>query len=283
MRNLKLEVDNIDNRLSELDVDRARSNREEYLAKSNILREELVKLNSEYSSKSGEIKQLKDQIKSIQNELSSDYKAIDEKYHEEWIKLQTNLLISNDIQTYSKALDNAIMKYHTMKMEDINRTLKEMWSQTYKGTDIDTIAIKSDVNVQVKGNRSYNYRVVMFKASAELDMRGRCSAGQKVLSSILIRLALAECFGVNCGMIALDEPTTNLDDDNAESLANALNQIVNIRKSQRNFQLIVITHDEKFLSHINGDQFADHFYRVQRDENQRSTIYSLPISRIRED
>ena len=52
-----------------------------------------------------------------------------------------------------------------------------------------------------------------------LDMRGRCSAGQKVLASIIIRLALAETFCINCGLLALDEPTTNLDKDNIEGLA----------------------------------------------------------------
>jgi len=30
------------------------------------------------------------------------------------------------------------------------------------------------------GARSYNYRVVMMAGGVELDMRGRCSAGQKV-------------------------------------------------------------------------------------------------------
>lgn len=73
-----------------------------------------------------------------------------------------------------------------------------------------------------RGNRSYNYRVVMIKNNAELDMRGRCSAGQKVLASIIIRLALAETFCLNCGILALDEPTTNLDIANMESLAESL-------------------------------------------------------------
>lgn len=135
--------------------------------------------------------------------------------------------------------------------------------------------------------RSYNYRVVMHTGGAELDMRGRCSAGQKVggrglvgcccilgtagwtagmlcppgllsaytchcrcavlptcspvhvqqplpplllhdaanalvlpfacalpsqvLACLIIRLALAETFCLNCGILALDEPTTNLD------------------------------------------------------------------------
>ena len=43
-----------------------------------------------------------------------------------------------------------------------------------------------------------------------LPMRGRASAGQRVLASLIIRLALAQCF-TGCGILALDEPTTNLD------------------------------------------------------------------------
>lgn len=73
-------------------------------------------------------------------------------------------------------------------------------------TDIDGIRIVSDHDEQSSGARkSYNYRVVMVKNNVELDMRGRCSAGQKVLASIVIRLALAESFGQGCGVLALDE------------------------------------------------------------------------------
>jgi DNA repair protein RAD50 len=62
----------------------------------------------------------------------------------------------------------------------------------------------------------------MLKDQVELDMRGRSSAGQRVLACLVIRLALAESFGLNCGMLALDEPTTNLDKENIESLAESL-------------------------------------------------------------
>ena len=44
----------------------------------------------------------------------------------------------------------------------------------------------------------------MIKNNTEMEMRGRCSAGQKVLASLIIRLALAETFSANCGIIALD-------------------------------------------------------------------------------
>ena len=66
----------------------------------------------------------------------------------------------------------------------------------------------------------------MVKGDTALDMRGRCSAGQKVLASIIIRLALAETFCLNCGLLALDEPTTNLDQNNIEGLAHALADII---------------------------------------------------------
>lgn len=69
-------------------------------------------------------------------------------------------------------------------------------------------------------------QVVMQKDNTEMDMRGRCSAGQKVLASIIIRLALAESFGTNCGILALDEPTTNLDQANIQALSSALAECV---------------------------------------------------------
>lgn len=122
----------------------------------------------------------------------------------------------------------------------------------------------------------------MIKNGTELDMRGRCSAGQRVLASIIIRIALAECFCLNFGMIALDEPTTNLDDENIESLARALHSIIRERAVQRNFQLIIITHDEKFLRCMNAVDFTDHYYKVIRDERLNSTINKVSIATVTE-
>lgn len=49
--------------------------------------------------------------------------------------------------------------------------------------DIECIEIRSDADETVSAavkRRTYNYRVVMIKGDTALDMRGRCSAGQKV-------------------------------------------------------------------------------------------------------
>merc|ERR1712205_296091 len=96
------------------------------------------------------------------------------------------------------------------------------------------------------------------------DMRGRCSAGQRVLASLIIRLALAE-------------PTTNLDEPNAHALAEALTRLMESRRGQENFQLVVITHDEKFARSIGLREHAEKYWRVAKDRNQKSTIHKQDI------
>ncbi len=43
-----------------------------------------------------------------------------------------------------------------------------------------------------------------------------------MLASLIIRLALAETFCISSGILALDEPTTNLDQENVDGLARSL-------------------------------------------------------------
>lgn len=79
----------------------------------------------------------------------------------------------------------------------------------------------------------------------------------QVLACLIIRLALAETFCLNCGILALDEPTTNLDAENSASLAEALRNIMMTRREQENFQLVIITHDERCVPVLRqGGEFS---------------------------
>ena len=243
------------------------------------LEKEHQELRAQVASKVERMKVKDDQIVQLCQDWDTDFKDAAPKYRKAHIQVETTRAAVEDLRRYGDALDKAIMRYHTLKMEEINRIVEELWKRTYQGTDVDTILIRSD-NETEKGNRSYNYRVCMVKQDAEMDMRGRCSAGQKVLASIIIRLALAECFGVNCGLIALDEPTTNLDRENIKSLAESLHHIIRQRQQQKNFQLIVITHDEDFLRAIQPVAFCDHYWRVSRNEQQKSIIERQNIAAV---
>ncbi|CAN6627038.1 DNA repair protein Rad50p [Trichomonascus vanleenenianus] len=276
LRLLRAELKKAEDEIQQLQVKNAEQEKLTYERETKRLQDRYTQLTSDHSGKMGEMRQMDDQLKVLNDELQSEFLNIHQDYRKAVLKLAATSHANEDLATYSKALDSAIMKYHAMKMEEINRIVDELWKRTYTGTDIDTIMIRSD-NENAKGNRAYNYRVVMVKQDIELDMRGRCSAGQKVLASIIIRLALAECFGVNCGLIALDEPTTNLDADNIRQLAKSLDAIISMRQKQKNFQLIVITHDEHFLQAMNAAQYTDHFYKVSRNTNLLSEIKTIPI------
>lgn len=49
-------------------------------------------------------------------------------------------------------------------------------------------------------------------------------------------------------------------------ILSCINRIMEDRKGQENFQLIVITHDERFAQLIGQRQHAEKYYRVTKDE-----------------
>ncbi|OEH78553.1 DNA repair protein [Cyclospora cayetanensis] len=255
----------------------------------NLLRKRTTETGQALAELRGAIAAREERRQQLRQDLNSaTYKRIDARYLEALADCEAERLAVQDIDKYHKALDRALMSYHSAKMETINMALKELWQTVYSGADIDTIASASSCTAPVvrsavatgeettqqsalmnvggvaAGERSYNYRVVMRSPNGkEIDMRGRCSAGQKVLASLVIRLALAECFCASCQLLALDEPTTNLDMYNCESLAKALARLVKARQGSRSFQLLLITHDESFVYKLGREGLCDTYLKVR--------------------
>lgn len=203
-----------------------------------------------------------------------NYRFARKNYMDKCIELTIQNEAVSDLKKYCKVLDAAMMKYHKERMATVNKIIKKLWKAIYIGNDTSSIEIRTnDTAGTASGRRSYNYKLVQIKNGREMDMRGRCSAGQKVLASIIIRLALAETFCKDCGVLALDEPTTNLDEENMNSLADALNMIIKMRsRYQKNFQLIVISHDEKFLVKLAQLNNSVGYHELYRKENGLSSI-----------
>jgi DNA repair protein RAD50 len=277
-RKAKRALETLEVEIEQLEAHGAERDKEHWELEASHWNNQYHDLDIQKTSVERDMKNKDDQLQELMEEYSTIYAKAADQYREAHIKVETNKAAIEDLGRYAGALDKAIMKYHTLKMEEINRIVAELWRNAYQGTDVDTIRIASDSDG--KGNRTYNYRVVMVKQDTEMDMRGRCSAGQKVLACIVIRLALAECFGTNCGLIALDEPTTNLDQQNIKGLAESLSQIIQIRRKQANFQLLVITHDEAFLREMNCADYTDVYWRVGRDGKQESYIERQNIAEV---
>ncbi|THD20542.1 DNA repair protein RAD50 [Fasciola hepatica] len=224
---------------------------QDLIKETKRLEVEEEKIQAQKNVINSQICQLSAKLQYLDRDLTEKYATADKEYLDMLYQLKTTELGCSDLDRYYRALDRAILDYHESKMADLNKIIRELWRKTYRGNDIDYIEICSEAEAAGSGTavsnagrarRTYNYRVVMVKTigssavvpnvgsrskrpdyfEARLDMRGRCSAGQKVLASLIIRLALAEVFCLHCGVLALDEPTTNLDRDNICSLAEAL-------------------------------------------------------------
>ena len=90
------------------------------------------------------------------------YSGAEAKHCEKLIEIKTTEMANNDLDKYYKALDQAIMRYHGLKLKEINKIIKEYWVKTYKGNDIDTIEViaeDEEGSGASKARRSYNYRV----------------------------------------------------------------------------------------------------------------------------
>ena len=230
------------------------------------------KIREEIGSVIGRMHAAQQEVRRLETELQlAKYQTVEKDFKKAMVDLVTQELLVDDLNKYYKILDQAVSKFHIRRMEQINQLIGHYWRTTYQGTDIKAIKIVCDGDEERSADkrRSFNYRVVMVKNNSEMDMRGRCSAGQKVLASLVIRIALAQVFCVNCSILTLDEPTTNLDKANVEALAKAICSIVEDQKGK--IQIVIITHDAEFLKYLN-EEFSEFYYEVCKGENGFSRI-----------
>lgn len=93
-----------------------------------------------------------------------------------------------------------------------------------------------------------------------------------MLASLIIRLALSRELANGCNIIALDEPTTNMDDEKVNCFAQQLKKLIEREYYRSNFHLIIITHSEKFINEIN-DNFK-HYYKVELESDGKKHSFS---------
>ncbi|KAL5286254.1 RAD50 family protein [Megaselia abdita] len=257
--------DDLKKNMGDMDIARVQSQRKDLVNRR-------TELESSKGSINGQIGEVQRQIKEFEEEISQPkFKNAEKDYRKSFYDVEITKKVIHDLGQYRLVLDNALIEFHKRKMDDINKLIKTFWRTIYRGNDIDYIKIRTDADSTSSADkrRSFNYHVIQSKQGHEIEMRGRCSAGQRVLACLIIRMALAETFSVNCGVMTLDEPTTNLDKANILSLCDALNELILKRRSQHNFMLVVITHDEDFIQTLGK---VPVYYRVLRNHEGKSEI-----------
>ena len=205
--------DDIKSLQSELDAMGVDKAREKFREAQAVTRSHQVTIERH----NGRMQGLVEQKRNLKRKLAEpEYKGVDERYRMKMIEHETTNIVVTDLDKYYDALDKALLRYHGMKIGDINKIIRELWALTYKGegmllfdctltsgqrflrsaecmcnqpliiylylhslsfiVDITNIEIQSGQDTASRANRSYNYRIVMSKGNTQMDMRGRCSA-----------------------------------------------------------------------------------------------------------
>ncbi|KAG6456966.1 hypothetical protein O3G_MSEX010045 [Manduca sexta] len=195
LRNAQTDIENCEKEDAEINEKLNGLNRDELTEKESLISQQ-TKIFREKAQTEGMLSELKERLKINKAELKKTMnKDIEKKFREKIYELHVTKAIDKDIRDYAVALEKCLMEFHREKMENINLIIRELWRKIYRGNDIDHIEIKTEGSVSTESDRrKYDYRVVQSKNGVEIDMRGRCSAGQKVLACLIIRLALAETF-----------------------------------------------------------------------------------------
>ncbi|OAF66371.1 hypothetical protein A3Q56_05909 [Intoshia linei] len=149
----------------------------------NEITEKLKKLKDKEDQLNSKNSKLKSEMELIEKNINLyQYKNANKLYRDKQIDIYTTEVLVREISTYMKALDLSIMQDHGLKILKINRIIDEYWRSTYRGSDIETIEIKfRDEGEKMTGKlkRTFTYSIIMVKSGVKVDMRGRCSTGQK--------------------------------------------------------------------------------------------------------
>ena len=89
------------------------------------------------------------------------------------------------------------------------------------------------------------------KKGVQVDA-SRLSGGEKIIASVAFRLAMADTFARNMGLLVLDEPSAYLDEANIVHLQNLLLRLREISQAKGR-QILIVTHDASlkgFLDHV---------------------------------
>lgn len=174
------------------------------------------------------------EISSLEGEVKGVRKQIDAK-KEELRRLKAKLKRTRKVRQMAKIVEAAREVLHRDRLP---RRVAQMNLSRMEGDINDHLKFFGDP-YWVEANEELSF--VVHKAGEPPQNAGRLSTGQRVILALAFWPAVASLWSAELGMLALDEPTANLDGENRKFLRDALGAMAAKVRGHR--QLIMVTHD----------------------------------------
>jgi DNA repair protein RAD50 len=229
--NIKLEIDEITKNIVKISTEI--SEKSKIIEKIKKVDSEKIFYKTEKNNLNGKKSLLLEKSRSLMRVIL-DVTRAENIYKQSLAQLEYLTRCKSFMDKLALEIEKKIHEYHTSRIKRINDYINRIWQYTYDSKDILEVYIElSDDGKKntLKKNFSYKLKGKFFQGRLT-ELKGRCSAGQKMMISIVVRLALAEAFCGRCKFISLDEPTTNLDKKNADRLAGFLRSFLERDETQ---------------------------------------------------
>ncbi|MBD3352157.1 MAG: hypothetical protein GF364_11775, partial [Candidatus Lokiarchaeota archaeon] len=208
------------------------------------LKKDIEDLKEERAELKGELKQIKARIKKIEETLK-EYKKIENKLQvlkTELEKYKSILTLQERIRSWFR---DSGLKLGEVLLRKISSSASYLFQEIM---DNSTLKLEWDKNYEIKVSSNSGERA--FK---------RLSGGEQMSAALSVRLALIKIFS-KIDIAFFDEPTTNLDYEKKQNLAQCIQNIKGFT------QLFVISHDDTF------ENMADYVLRFEKDEQNITKV-----------
>lgn len=178
-----------------------------------------------------------------------------------------------DLENIMSDSTNSLKSFHFSKITELNEQINEVWKEGYRHTDIKRVWFEIDYFCEKEflSDGFFEYKLMFENSFGERKKLDRnVSSGQMLMISIAVRIAISGMFCKKFPLVVLDEPTCFLDQHNSEMLGNYLKKLFSSKEFISNFQFVIISNDEKFLSILSSENTL--FYEIIQDESGISTI-----------
>lgn len=174
------------------------------------------------------------EIAALDGEIKGVRKQIDGK-KEDLKKLKAKLKRTRKVRQMAKVIEGAREVLHRDRLP---RRVAQMNLSRMEGDINEQLKFFGDP-YWVESNEELSF--VVHKAGEPPQAAGRLSTGQRVILALAFWPSVASLWSAELGMLALDEPTANLDAENRKFLRDALGAMTAKVRGER--QLIMVTHD----------------------------------------
>ena len=215
------------------------------------LREDVENLGSELSANMTRMQVIPKLIEAKQSEAAALRREIDEvgEAKKEFERTEGKM---ESLAVLINSLSEVQIRVRQDFLELVNEILGDIWSQLYPYGDYSSLRIY----VESDGRKAGDYVLQLRERREWVNVDGIASGGERSIASLALRVAFAKALS-RLGLLLLDEPTHNLDDNGIDKLTDVLREgMPSVLE-----QVVIITHEERMEKSATGAA-----YRLIRDK-----------------